>query len=250
MNGVVTCRPPGCYLGNSSMSYLHARAHAERVGAELQMDAWIGEKVFDVPINRITPENANLPVRSEMDLRPDETNVCIRGYAQRQEAMIYTRTQARAWLKLSHSWAFVMPENHPLPNYDAVIAHRRVGDFAGPNSLWPIVSEACIVKFVRSNAALAHRKIEIVCPETEDAKHLPAELHFLPDFYRLVHSEFLIRGNSSFSWLAALIGKASYVWSPRIDGLSSGMEHDVDFELGNHCKLGNFDLCSDLHVAN
>jgi hypothetical protein len=230
------------------MSYLHARAHAERVGAELQMEAWIGEKVFDVPINHVTDENKNLPIRSELDLRPDETNVCIRGYAQRQEAIIYTKTQARAWLKLSHSWSFVMPEGHVLPNYDAVIAHRRVGDYAGPNSHWPIVSERSIVNFVRATPELASREIEIVCPETEDASHLPAELHFLPDFYRLVHSEFLIRGNSSFSWLAALLSNAQHVWSPRIDGLTGGVEHDVRFERGNHCRLGNFDLCSDLHV--
>lgn len=246
MNGVVTCVPPGAYLGNATMSYLHARAHAERVGAELQMDEWIGEKVFNVPVNRITEENRDLPLRSEMDLKPDETNVCIRGYAQRQEAMIYTKAQAKGWLRFR--WTLTEIFGHNGRPADWFLAHHRLGDIADPGSLWPIVSRQSYARAMFKNFGFSKDLVGFVSQEEPTPHLLGPELHFIGDFWRLCHCQVLFRGNSSFSWLAGLIGDAMEVFSPRIDGLAGGIEHFAEFERGNHCKLGNFDLCSDLHV--
>ena len=244
--GVVVCRPPGCLLGNATMAYLFARAHAERIGAELVMEPWIGDKIWRLPDTRRPTDQENaFPLRSEMDLAPDETNVVIRAYAQSQEAMIYTKRQAQEWLSFRYSTMEILndPAAAVLSHRDEIVAHRRVGDFRGPGSLWPVISE----KSYRDAAPML--QLSFVTQENPTPHgDLPAEISFLPDFYRLAAARFLLRGNSSFSWVAALLGSAD-IWSPRIDGLAPGIEHDgVRFERGNHCKLGNFGLCSDLHV--
>ncbi len=222
------------------MAYLFARAHAERVGAELQIDPWIGEKVFDVPVNRVTEASRNLPRRSSIDIRPDETDVDIRCYAQCQEAMIYTKSQARSWLKfkLSSSEIFNDPEAAQMakriPHTGA--AHRRVGDYLGAG--YPVVSEKSIF-----NAVDKFRLFE--CPFvllTEEKPvprgNLSADIQFLPDFYWMCHAPFLLRGNSSFSWTAGLLNP-NRVFSPVIAHLAGGREHDVDFIEGNYSPLSD-----------
>ena len=88
---------------------------------------------------------------------------------------------------------------------------------------------------------------------TEESPHrvdgIPEDLSFLPDFYRLVNASVLLRANSTFSFLAGLLN-TGIVLSPRIDGLVGGKEHDdVNFEVGNHCRLADLSFCSDLFVA-
>ena len=252
MNGVIVCVPPGNKLGNSCMSYLHARAHAERVGAELQMDPWIGEKIFEVPINRIAPENRNLPRRNEFDLRPDETNVNIRTYAQSQSAMIYTRNQARKWLvmalfqeavRLPVSW---LNDHLDGPAGGRIFAHRRVGDYIGYG--YPVVSELsyeqALAKFrLVGNLVFVTEENPSVVPS------LPSELAFFPDFLRLLRAKILLRGNSSFSWLAGLLG-FGHVFSPVIDGLEGGKEHDVRFVEGNWPRFANLPFVTDIYVKD
>ena len=231
------------------MSYLHARAHADRVGAELQMDPWIGEKIFEVPINRIAPETRNLPRRNEFDLRPDETNVNIRTYAQSQGAMIYTRKQARDWLELALAFPpyprLLGKELNDWLRPDAIVAHRRVGDYIGYG--YPVVSEASIMAAVEKFGLKG--EIQMV---TEEKPHISEtvspELSWFPDFLILLRARTLLRGNSSFSWLAALLGYGR-VFSPVIDGLEGGKEHDVRFVQGNWPRFANLPFVTDLHVA-
>ena len=252
-NGVIVCRPPGCLLGNATMCWLFAKAHAERVGAELVTKPWIGQKVWNLTEREPTAQEDAFPVRSDVDLQPDETNVVIRAYAQHQRGMIYTKTQAREWLKFRYSLDEVLTvASSALATWCTHIAHRRVGDFKGKGSLWPIVSQKSIEQVFESMVpeSVAHTLIVSQEEPLSMNPKMPEELSMLGDFMALVEAKrVLIRSNSSFSWVAALLSDAE-VWSPRIDGLTGGVEADVAFERGNHCKLGNFDLCSDLHVAN
>lgn len=256
MSGVIVCNPPGHKLGNATMSWLHAYAHAQRVGAEFLCPPWIGEKVFELPAygrpkvvgNARGP--AQLPQRSEKDLRDDETDVEIRGYAQNERAMIYTRGQAREWLKLNFALAnrfatLVAKQKHH------VVGHLRRGDYIGYR--YPMVSlgsyDAAIEQF-RFNAHVKEnfevfRIVSELCPLLVD---LPAEIDFFVDFMVLVRAKVLLRANSSFSWVAGLICEGR-VFSPIIDHLQGGFEHHCQFVEGNHPKLSNLEGCGELHVA-
>jgi hypothetical protein len=243
MPGVVICNPPGYKLGNASMSFLHAYAHALRVGAEFLCPPWIGEKVFNLP-QYGRPTGKEYPVRSEVDLKPEETDVQIRGYAQNQAAMIYTKKFAQSILDL---------KRHPLDVFtaetirwyltDSLIAHRRVGDYVGYG--YPIVSE----KSIRSlwEKIQPPWQMTILTEEKPTPGVLEPELSMLPDFYRMVNAKILIRGNSSFSWLAALLSYG-HVFAPVVKGLEGGREHDVEWAEGNWPALSDLACGSDMHL--
>jgi hypothetical protein len=244
MPGVVLCNPPGYKLGNATMSWLHAYAHAQRVGAEFQCPPWIGEQVFHLPEYR-RPDGKERPRRSEIELKPDETDVEIRGYAQNQAAMIYTKKWAQSVLTLKrHSAEVFTDESLRWMLDDELIAHRRVGDYIGYG--YPIVSEASIQKCWSDNFNPPWR-MTILTEEKPTPGRLPNDLSMLPDFYRMVRAPNLIRGNSSFSWLAALLSYGR-VFSPVVKGLAGGREHDVEFVEGNWPALSDLACGSDMHL--
>lgn len=241
-------------FGNQCCQWLFAKSIAERTGSVFRCDDWIGNKIF-----KPTPHcfSQDIPRVNEHELiqwsllpYDKRHDVEFRGYAQMQQCMTYTKKQAQEWLKISDDLLPVL--NRILANRtplvpDTIVAHQRAGDYAGYG--YPIVSKqsyrdaavkyfgSCAhVNFVTEENPLLHAP-------------LPDELAFLPDFYRLMQAPVLMRGNSTFSFVAGLLGNG-LVLSPRIDGLVGGVEHDgVQFEAGNHCRLANLDFCSDLHVV-
>lgn len=235
-------------FGNACMQVLFARGLAERFGYELRCDEWIGEKVFYI----VSPRY-NGPALQ----RHNELSICgwmeagndieFRGYAQMQECMTYTRRQAREWLRFRPEIQAALNRilAHHAPRPDHIVAHRREGDYIGCG--YPVISRKSY-----TDAALHYfgtDKVSFV-EEENPLPHpcLPDDLSFLPDFYRLVQAPTLLRGNSSFSFVAGLLNRG-VVLSPRINGLRGGEIHDnVQFEAGNHCKLSDHDFCSDLHV--
>lgn len=249
MSGIVACNPPGSKFGNATMSWLHAYAHAQRVGAEFQCAPWIGEKVFNLPAYQ-RPQGDALPVRSERDLRPDETNVEIHGYAQNAEAMIYTKAQAQAWLKPKYEDMEVLKYFHASP-WQRVAAHLRRGDYIGYG--YPMVSLSSYDRAIYQHKLNDHLKedFERFCLVSELSPQLARGYvpgpDFLVDFTILRTSAVLLRANSSFSWVAGLLSKGR-VFSPIIDGLPGGKEHDCDFVEGNWPRLSNLDGCGELHV--
>jgi hypothetical protein len=250
MNGVIICNPPGSKFGNATMSFLHAYAHAQRVGAEFLCPEWIGEKVFSLPAYRRPAPGLKLPQRSEMDLGDDETNVEIRGYAQHQRAMIYTKTQAQEWLKPKYPDGEVLKYFHQSP-WQKVSAHLRRGDFIGYN--YPLISLSSYDRAISVHNLNAHLKedFERFCLVSELSPQLGAGWvpgpSFLVDFTILRTSAIMLRANSSFSWVAGLLSKGR-VFSPIIDQLEGGKEHNCDFVEGNWPRLSNLDGCTDLHV--
>lgn len=247
MNGVVLCNPIGSLFGNATMSWLHAYAHAKRVGAEFQCRPWIGEEVFRLP-EYARPDVMSLPRRTELDLQDTETNVEIRTYAQSQRAMIYTKTEAMEWLQFKHSVEeiFAEPLSRELLDTDVVLGHLRRGDYHGYG--FPTVS---VNSYAQAAASHSFFKVQYIQQENPTPKGtLPNEISFLPDFYRLCVCPVLFRANSSFSWLAGLLNQGR-VYAPKIDGLQGGIEHDnVPFVRGNWPRLASFDFTTDLHVQS
>lgn len=257
MSGVVQVKMLGRF-GNQCMQYLFARAHAERVGARFYCEEWVGEQVFNIPKHGRYDYSgkygaAELPVRSELDLGPDETDVCIRGYAQNPHAMIYTKEWAREVLKLKIPPEVVFSDPGPergvaviqTVSNDKVVAHHRAGDYYGYG--YPVVSLLSIGAEAERIWPKAHLS---VLSEEHPTPHgrLPSHLSFLPDFYRMVMAPCLMRANSTFSWVAALLNRSGRVFSPVIDGKEGGREHYCTFVEGNWPRLSNLEGCGELRL--
>lgn len=227
-------------FGNQAMQYCFARAYAEQHGCEFQCEPWLGQRIFqlnDKPISK------KLPRRSEIDLKDGELDINFYGYAQSQRCMIYTKKQAQQWFKLKPEIAEILERWRPED--DSVIAHRRTGDYMGYgyvqvskksyyNACKKFGLDAMALRFVSDESPGQHLD-------------LPDELEFLPDFYRLMKASILLRGNSTFSWFAGLLSDAE-IYSPVIDGLKGGQEHDCEFVKGNHPKFCNLSFITDLHI--
>lgn len=258
---VLVCQFQGRF-GNQTLQYLFARAFAERFCFELRTDPWIGERIFDISHPRPdgSQREQGAPVWSDklfadcLETRPEVWNsgsLIFRGYAQCQSAMIYTKRQAQAWLKLrpeiQDGCAKAVAADSGAP--DRIVCHRRVGDYLGYG--YPICS---LLSY--NSAALYYglhwsdAGVTMLCEEdpTPHAGFLPDDLAFMADFYRLMRAPTLLRGNSSFSWLAALLG-SGLVLSPVIDGLEGGKEQFCHFVAGNHPRFANLDFVTDLYVA-
>ena len=250
-------------FGNQVMSYLFARAHANRVGAVLYCEPWLGDEVFTLPQenyqNRKWDGN-RLPRRDCQTLGAEDVNVEIRCYAQSQEAMIYTKAEAREWLTLRYNLGqvFNVPEAMGAYASDYLVGHVRRGDYAGYG--YPLVSINSYSEAVSklglwmgddwlAEGAKGKPKILRLLTEEAPTPHgdLPPHLSFLPDFYRLAGAPVLLRANSTFSWVAGLLN-ANRVLSPIVDGLMGGVEHECRFVEGNWPKFTNRDGITDLHV--
>jgi hypothetical protein len=233
------------------MSFLHAYAHAQRVGADFICPAWIGDQVFNLPeYGHKLLEHINLPVRSELNLKPDETDIVIRGYAQNQAAMIYTKKQAQEWLVPRLSLEDVFPADRAdlvaVTRRRSFIAHRRSGDYLDLG--YPVVSQTSIDDGIR--IAGLNPDDFYTCTEEHPtpAGEACGNNKFLPDFYRMLYAGCLFRGNSSFSWLAGLLS-TGVVFSPVIKGLQGGKEHNlVNFVPGNWPALSDLACGTDMHL--
>lgn len=230
--------------GNTLFSYVFARAYCERHGLDLRTDPWWGEKAFGLQHGPIERE---LPRRDENSLDPSgEGDVSFRSYCQHQKCLIYTRQQAREWLRFVPSLEAYLRE---LPIYnDSVVAHLRRGDYLG--SGYPCPSVASYERVAASLIATqGHGTLHWVT-ESDPLPHtgLPDNFSFLPDFYRLMVAPILLRANSTFSWWAAVLAIHQRVYAPIIEGLEGGKEHDCEWVEGNWPRLANLHFTTDLHL--
>lgn len=243
MNGIVIVRLLGRF-GNQCIQYAFARAYAESIGAEFRCDPWLGQKVFDLrdkPVGELTHPLAR---RSEIDLDRGETNVDLMGYAQSDRAMIYTLQQLRSYFQLQPQHLAELKRLFPVA--DHCCAHRRVGDYFGYG--YPVVSVKSYELFAAvygiPKIAWITEETPTVCPE------FMGDLAFLPDFYRLMRAEILLRGNSTFSWLAACLNENGRIFAPVIAGLEGGKEHDCQFVEGNWPRFANLEFTTNLHLRS
>lgn len=239
-NGIVIVRLLGRF-GNQCLQYAFARAYAESIGADFRCDPWIGQRVFTIE-DKSVGDPGPLTRRSELDFKPGETNVDFMGYAQNERAMIYTAAQMRAWFTLKPDIEESLKRLLPIP--DECVAHRRVGDYFGYG--YPVVSISSYEQFA---TLYGIPKITWITEENPTFfAEFPGEMQMLPDFWRLMRAKILLRGNSTFSWLAGCLNVDGRVFAPIIDGLEGGKEHHCRFVTGNHPKFANLGFTTDMHL--
>lgn len=225
-------------FGNMCMGYLFARGYCEKYGFELHTDPWIGERIFALSHPRCTEELAR---RDENTLAFGEGNVSYRSYSQQQKCTLYTETKVRQWLAFRPEVQDVLEQI--VPQVIPCCAHRRVGDY--PDLGYVVVSKHSYEHFAMLYGIPEITWVTEETPLLDD--RFQGELAFLPDFYRLINCEILLRGNSTFSWIAGVLTEGR-VFSPVISGLAGGKEHDVQFVRGNHPRFANLEFTTDLHL--
>ncbi len=152
-------------------------------------------------------------------------------YHQRQESLIYTREDCKRWFKWRHEFV----EKQGKFAFE-VAAHYRSGDYLRLG--YPVVSKYAIRR------AMLHHGYQLDPSWVEEG----GERDFMQDFYLLTRSQVIFRANSSFSWWAATLSDAT-IYSPMIDRLEGGREHDdVQFIEGNHPRLASFEFTTSLFL--
>lgn len=208
--------------------YAYARKLAEQQGRELHTNGWAGQKIFQLN---------DPPLDGSEEMLPEH-------YRQDQDSLIYTRADARRWFAWRPEVAEKLAFNvmcRPL------LAHWRNGDYIRLG--YPVVSQRAIQRALEAHG-FDPEKLSLVSEEVPmRSDEFTGELAFAPDFYRMTKAEALFRSNSSFSWWAATLGNGR-VFSPIIEGLKGGVEHDaVPFVEGNHPKLAELPCCTDLYLS-
>lgn len=231
---LVHCFPIGRF-GNQLFQYAYARAWAERWDGELRCIPWVGEQIFELDDKRPI---LDLPHYTEQTIQEGQLGVVLSTYAQSQRAMIFTQEQVKSWFKLKPQWQELFDS---VPVLECA-GHRRVGDYFGYG--YPVVSEASY--YGAANGGNLPWPTMVTEEKPMQLAGLPNDLMFLADFWRLQKAKILLRGNSSFSWWASMLGEAD-TYAPVIAGLEGGKEHDCVFIHGNWPRFANLDFVTDLH---
>ena len=239
---IVTCAIQGRF-GSATAQYLHARAYAAKHGHEFVCAPWIGDRVFDLHDTQLTPEVEARLERVDEYTAQGRGDVIVWCYGSSQACMIYTKKQAQEWLNIKPELLQILerivPRYSEQHGWDLIVGHQRKGDYIGYG--YPVVNLASYHRAAEQAAKELHLgppRLVMVTEENPLPNYgtLHDHLAFLPDFYRLLRAPVLLRGNSSFSWLAGLLGNG-VVYSPVIDNATGGAENDCPFVAGNHPRI-------------
>ena len=227
-------------FGNQLFQYAYARSVCERYGVELGVPKWVGEEIFDLGVENSAKTDDSLPRCEQLSECLADGDFQINGYAQSSGCVSsYSKKDVERWFRFKPT---VLDQLETLVPIHRVVAHRRVGDY--PGSGYPVVSKKSY-----ENAVAWWRlgELEWVTEENPAYAGFPNHLGFLPDFWRMTKAVHLLRGNSSFSWWAASLC-AGDVYSPRIDGLVGGIEHDCEFVRGNWPRIADIHGVDELRL--
>lgn len=214
-------------FGNRLYQYTAARKRAELNGWSLMTPAWVGERIFDIPI-------------ALRGITPYET---FQGYGQQQSDLIYTRRDVLNWLRLKPD---IQSKLDTFVPQGEIVAHIRRGDYGG-YGIYPLVSRD---SYLRAAEHYGFNPADVVFVSEEEPLTHPdftGELSFLPDFYRMMRAKVLFRANSSFSYWASVLGEA-LTFCPCIKDKPNAVESDCDFDWGNAQRLANLEFTTDLHL--
>jgi hypothetical protein len=245
MNGVLNLQWLGRF-GNNCFQYCFGRAFAEKYDLAFRTDPWEGELIFGIQHERPVPSEIG-PTLDENTLDADSGDFpsafTYRSYSQHQKCLIYTRKQAREWLKWKPEVASVLAAELFPPS--ELLAHRRVGDYPGYG--YPVVS-ACSYLDCCVQYGLDKTKLRWITEESPTKNPMPSVSDWVADFWRMCHCKTLLRGNSSFSYWAGVLGNAD-VYAPVIEGKPGGVEQDFPFVPGNWPRFNTQGFLTDLHLA-
>lgn len=218
-------------LGNKMFMFAAAKAIAEANNLELRTPEWFGEKAFVL--------GTYGPI-----LRPrGDEEFSFSGYFQTQKDIdTYSRADCRRWFEFQPE---VLLQLTRFQAIDQPYAHLRRGDFHSAG--YPTISLSSV-----ATAVMANRGNPDFVPVSDAFPTIDpwfqGDMACLPDFFRMMSAPVLFRANSSFSFWAGVLSKGD-VYSPVIDGLVGGVEHDgVKYVRGNHSRLANLDFTTDLHL--
>jgi len=233
--------------GNNLFQYAHARAYAERIGAELQTDPWWGQEVFGLAEKRIAKD---LPKVADMDFEKwdGDWDVEITGWCLHQKCLIYSRADVKDWLRFTDEVedAVQFVESHE------VAYHVRWGDFQGMHDFIAI-SHDSYEKAIREHLPDFHHHARMVCAwdSLRSTKLENAGLGWIPDFVALMRAKNHFRANSTFSWWAAVLGQNERVFAPNLEGITpqANIFQRAPFVSGNWPAISCFHPnCSNLYL--
>lgn len=215
-------------FGNSLYQYAFARAYAEKHGAVLETNNWIGRKLFkDINDPLITKQ---LPRTIKGGIPWGRTEIDFYGYYQSQECLnILNAAKVRDWYTFKDKWVELFPCQH------SIVAFLRRGDYVTKfKDYFCIISEQSYLRAF-SKFDIDHNKVHWVTgenPPCPDAESIGAE--YLPNFFTLMNANHFFRANSTFCLWAGFLGGGK-VYSPVVGDLIGSNE--VEFIGGNHPRI-------------
>jgi hypothetical protein len=205
--------------GNSLFQYCFAKAYAERNNCELFIPKdWLGRQIFHIPERTIEEDLGYKLPFSELD-NPKGINIDVIGFFQKQEHQIYTREQARQWLK------FRKPFIYPKERQFYIAAHLRRGDYLEPFHLakYAVINERSYIMAAKKNG---YNPKDIIWVGEEISK-----CNLVEDFQRVRNADIIFRSNSTFSYWACQLASHDNVFTPIIEDKTGWC--DLEFTKGN-----------------
>jgi hypothetical protein len=233
-------------LGNQLFRYAFAKAYAERNGAVLETNPWIGQRLFEIDDPPYSTELTSLKdgpflphpaERGPVNIRLDDFFWGSKHLAYYSVSWAKKVFQWRGEIIKSQWWDIAKN----IASRPYVAMHIRRGDYVTEG--YPLVSEASYERAYREYALYVYSPIRRVTDGQVVIRQYEGYESFLGDFFTLMLAPVLLRANSTFSWWAATLGDGR-VYSPVIDQPGSGPQ-DVPFILGNTARIwpGTEALC-------
>lgn len=236
-------------LGNQMFQYAFARAYAEKYDAILEIPKWIGESIFKNVSHQ--PISKRLP-RTSLDVVPwGEVNIDLFGYFQFKECFdILFESKLQEWFVFQDKWFEIY-----LKRSDDIVAHIRRGDYEEKYSnVFCVISENSYIQACRKydldeekliwlseeNPTIDSVAKDVSYTEQKNSMYgtgiyRDKGISFLPDFFKMINAEVLLRANSTFSFWAGFFRNGRRTYSPVV-GNKIGYS-DVEFIAGNWPSL-------------
>lgn len=228
--------------GNQLFQYAFARKWCERHSFDLLVDMWDGRRVFENTHQAGDIGNRAWQRFNEDTITDKAGDFEFQSYCQQQKCLIYTQSEARYWFELRSNISQAMASL--VPAEDEVLCHYRRGDYAG-NGVFSIPSQDCMR---REAQRWGYDPAKVVIVSDDQPRRVSGLMDWVPDFFRMMSAKVLFRTNSTFSWWAGSLGRGT-VYSPNIEAAPGGVEVDVKYELGNHCRCACLPFLTDLYLS-
>lgn len=236
-------------LGNQMFQYAFARAYAEKYGATLEIPNWVGEKIFkNVSHHGISRHLPRVPV----DKVPwGKVNIDLYGYFQFKRCFdMLFESKLREWFIFQDRWVDTYSRRE-----GCVAAHIRRGDYSENYSgTFCVITKDSYIQACRKYD-LDKQKLIWVSEENPTVDLRACDVNyksinnsmygsgmyedngvsFLPDFFKMINAEVLLRANSTFSFWAGFFREGRRMYSPDV-GNKIGFS-DVEFVAGNWSAL-------------